>query len=440
MTIEHTFSPELGIYIPYYEGGGIHTELCNYLICRSKFKSRMSKKLKALSLTTQRLLYYRMKLLLDFFEENDVHFTEATYEFHIEGLKNHCRDEYNWSEESLRLYIGTWRQFYDFLTIDGVMHSMYFPEKGETTRQKDSDDDFLNYTKDDHFETVTTETAIDPKRLIHKDDYVDDVFSMEQYWQLYNKLYEDDPVFAVMASTMLQTFLRIGGIMQFPLAPTKRNPNWLRLKEMQNKNLKFQKLHYIKKGGSPEDLLVHVHTMDIIDSQYLKPMYQERKALFQEHYAQSKHAQNKGINANSQFTWFNKHGSPVTTDMLQEAFRQAGGALGFNAHPHMLRHTGATQMLWRYCHTHGIKVHEGMAGDIHSWLKKQLGHTLLSTTRLYINTVYRLQASSVVMSMLPGQMPELDTAMNENVKAAYNRAQAEHERFMRGRIADQVND
>tara|TARA_R110002167_G_scaffold54564_3_gene155467 strand:- start:1716 stop:3077 length:1362 start_codon:yes stop_codon:yes gene_type:complete len=444
MTIEHTFSPELGLYIPYYEGGGIHTELCNYLICRSKFKDRLTQALKpnhksmikSVNLTTQRLLYYRMKLLLDFFEENEVHFTEATYEYHIEALKDYCRNEYNWTEESLRLYIGTWRQFYEFLTIDGVMHNMYFPAKGESSYKEDSDDDYLNYTKDDHTQIVSTETAVDPKRLIHKDDYVDDVFSMDQYWQLYNKLYEDDPVFAVMASTMLQTFLRIGGIIQFPLAPTKRNPTWMRFKQMQSNNLKFQKLHYLKKGGNPEDLSVHIHTMDIMDSQYLRPFYQERKALYQEKYAQSKHAENKNLNANSQFTWLNKHGTPVTTDMLQEAFRKAGEALGFHAHPHMCRHTGATQMLWRYCHVHGIEIHEGMAGDIHAWLKNQLGHTLLSTTKRYVRTVYRIKASSVMMNMLPGQMPELDTAMNEDVKAAYNRAQAEHEEYMRGRISD----
>jgi hypothetical protein len=54
----------------------------------------------------------------------------------------------------------------------------------------------------------------------------------------------------------------------------------------------------------------------------------------------------------------------------------------------MCRHTGATQILWRYCKANNIEIHEGLAGDIHSWLKKQLGHVLLSTTsitsRLYI--------------------------------------------------------
>lgn len=436
MTIEKTFSSELGSYVPYYKGGGIHTEFCNYLLCRKNYPDRIDKSLKAISTKTQKLLYYRVKMLLDYFELNEVHFTEATYEYHIEKFKDYIREEWDWSEESLRLYVGTWRQFYDFLTIDGVMHNMYFPAKGVSTRKTDSDGDFLNYTKDRHIETVETETAIDVKRLTFKDDYCEDVFSMSQYWQLYNKLYEDDPVFAVMTSTMLQTFLRIGGIMQFPLRTTKENPNWQRFEQMKRNKMKYQTLHYIKKGGSQETLLVHIHAMEIIDKLYLTPLYQERKQLFKDNYAKSKHAKKKGLNENSEFMWLNKNGSPVTMDMLQEAFRRSGEALGFRAHPHMCRHTGATQLLWRYCHANKIEIHEGMTGDIHAWLKKQLGHVLLSTTQYYVNTVHRLKATAVVMSMLPGQMPEFETAMNGDVKAAYNRAQKEHEEYMTGRMSD----
>ena len=258
---------------------------------------------------------------------------------------------------------------------------------------------------------------------------------MSEYWQLYYKLYEDDPVFAVMCSTMLQTFLRIGGIMQFPLAPTVGNKNWQRFEQMKRKKMRFQKLHYKKKGGDPESLSVHIHTMDNIDKFYLKPLYQERKALFQTGYAQSVHAKKKGITVNSQFTWFNKHGTPVDSEMLQEAFRKASKALGFKATPHFLRHTVATQLLWRYCEANSIKIHEGMAGDIHAWLKKQLGHVLLSTTRYYINTVYRMQAEAVVMYMLPGQMEELDTAVSGEAADAYKQAMLDHEEYMRGRIS-----
>jgi site-specific recombinase XerC len=434
MTIQRTFNSELGLYIPYYEGGGIHTEFCSYLICRKDFRSRLGKDLKPINTTTQNLIYYRVKLLLDHFEENDIHFTDATYEYDIENFKELIREEWEWSEESLRLYIGSWRQFYEFLTIDGVLHSMHFPPKGETKHRIDLDDQFLSHTIDDPYENVKTETAIDVKRLTHRDDYSDKVLSMSEYWQLYNKLYEDDPVFAVMASTMMQTFLRIGGIMQFPLAPTVGNKNWQRFEQMKRKNMKSQTLHYKKKGGDPESLTVHIHTMEIIDKFYLKPLYQERKALFQTKYAQSVHAKKKGINVNSQFTWLNKHGTPVDSDMLQEAFRKASEALGFKAIPHFCRHTGATQMLWRYCKANNIEIHEGMAGDIHAWLKKQLGHVLLSTTRYYVNTVYRMKASAVVMYMLPGQMKELDTAISEDAAAAYKQAMVDHEEYMRGRI------
>jgi integrase len=445
MTIEHYVSGELGLYIPFYEGGGIHTELCNYLICRTFYRGRFNlsthdKPLKSINMTTQRLLYYRVKLLLDYFELNEVHFTEATYEYHIESFKDFLRnnDERLWSEESLRLYVGTWRQFYEFLTLDGVMNTMHFPPKGETQRRVDGEDDFLNYTREDIYETVTTETAIDVKRLTFKDDYTEDVMSMPEYWALYNKLYEDDPVFAVMASTMLQTYLRIGGVLQFPRMATKRNPLWQRFHKMHANGKKWQKLNYIKKGGGAESLLVHIHTMDIIDSQYLEPFYQERKALFQATYAQQNHALKKGINVNSEFMWLNKHGSPVTSSMLQAAFRKASKALGFNVHPHMLRHTGATQTLWRYCYEKKIEVHEGMAGDIHAWLKDQLGHTMLSTTKMYIRTVSRLKASAVLESMLPGQMPELDTAISGEAINAYNKAMKDHEEYMLGRAEDEA--
>jgi site-specific recombinase XerC len=435
MTIKYTFDKSMGLYIPFHENGGVHTEFCNYLICRKFYPQRFKTPKKPVEPQTIRLYYYRIKLLLDLFEENEVSFTEATYEYHIESFKTFFREEWDWKEESLYLYISTWRDFYNFLTIDGVLHNMHFPVKIVGSRKVDSEDDMLNYTKDSHIKEYSQETAVDQKRMTYKDDYSQDVFSMNEYWQLYNTLYEDDPVYAVMTSTMLQTFLRIGGISQFPLAPNSLNPKWLRYKQMKNANKVFQNLKYIKKGGSEASLIVHIHTMNIIDEFYLKPCYSEREALFKTKYCNSKHARKKGITINNKYLWLNKHGTPVSDGMLQDAFREAGEKLGFHAHPHMCRHTGTTQLLWRYCKEKNIKIHEGMAPDIHSWLKSQCGHSLLSTTKYYVNTVYRLEANNVVMNMLPGQMEDLETSMSSDVKESYNKALKEHELYFKGRLA-----
>jgi hypothetical protein len=257
-------------------------------------------------------------------------------------------------------------------------------------------------------------------------------YKLPCYLEWIRCLYEMDPVFAVMASSMLQTLLRVGGIIQFPLTATKQNPQWKRFAEMKRDNVVSQRLKFVNKGQSFEKCMVHIHTMDIIDSQYLRPCYQERKRLFVEKYLNSKHAEKKNISIRNEYLWLNKNGAPVTIEMIQSAFRTASEKLGFRVHPHMLRHTGATHLLWRYAKANGIELHESMAGDIHSWLKYQLCHSDLSTTKRYIKTAHRLKATSLLSSMLPGQIEELETSMEKDVIASYKKAMEAHNEYMEG--------
>lgn len=432
MPIKFTYDNTEGLIIPYFEGGGVHTEFCSYLACRKKYPYRIGKNLKSVSSTTIKNIAYRVKFLIDLLEYNDLELHDITFEDDIQKIINSLHEDWGWSGESIRLYSSTWRQFFDFLTIDNTLHKVFFPPKNMLKIDIDKDNDFLSHTRRDSKLTVEQETSVNPKWMIHNDDYCDEVLSMDQYWKLYSCLYEMDPVFAVMASSMLQTLLRVGGIIQFPLTATKQNPQWKRFAEMKRDNVVSQRLKFVNKGQSFEKCMVHIHTMDIIDSQYLRPCYQDRKRLFVEKYLNSKHAEKKNISIRNEYLWLNKNGAPVTIEMIQSAFRTASEKLGFRVHPHMLRHTGATHLLWRYAKANGIELHESMAGDIHSWLKYQLCHSDLSTTKRYIKTAHRLKATSLLSSMLPGQIEELETSMENDVIASYKKAMEAHNEYMEG--------
>ena len=432
MPIKFTYDNSVNLIIPYFEGGGIHAEFCSYLACRKKYPYRIGKNLRGVSSTTLKNIAYRVKFLIDLLEYNNLELHEITFEDDIQEIIKSLYEDWDWTGESIRLYSSTWRQFFDFLTIDNTLHKVLFPPKATRIIDTDKENDFFSHARGDSRRTVEQETSVNLKWMIHKDDYCDEVLSMDQYWKLYSCLYEVDPVFAVIASTMFQTFLRVGGVIQFPLTANKQNPQWKRFAEMERDNVEYQRLKFVNKGQSFEKCLVHIHTMEIIDSQYLKPCYQDRKSRFVEKYLNSKHAKKKNISIRNEYIWLNKNGAPVTIEMIQSAFRTASVTLGYRVHPHMLRHSGATHLLWRYAKANGIELHESMAGDIHSWLKYQLCHNDLSTTKRYIKTVHRLKATSLLSSMLPGQIEELETSMGKDVIASYKKAMKAHNEYMEG--------
>jgi integrase len=424
--------------IPYHEGGEVHTDLLSYLICRKEHSSRLKGNLKAVRDRTILNKANHLVLLLNLFEESDLDYREADFK-DVETIIESLYHEYDWTGDSLKIYASTWRAFYEFLTLEGVDHNMFFPEKGINTREKDKDNDVLSHTRKTQKTAIETETSVPDEYCEYKDDYRNDVLSMTQFWKLYRHLYiEEDPVYAVMAATMLQTFLRIGGVMQFPKGPTQRNPGWLTLDEMKDRGQVWQRLSYRKKGGGIGTCIVHKETLQVIYDEYLSEHYNEYNNLFITKYCQKKHAAKKGITASDSFTWLNKHGTPVSIRLLQQAFERAPKALGFDVHTHMMRHTGATQMLYRWGKENNIEVTEAIATDIHSWLKLQLGHADMETTYRYIRTVYRLKAQDAISELLPATLTiseEQSKARNPKYAKALDsmtRGIKRHEEYMRG--------
>ena len=241
---------------------------------------------------------------------------------------------------------------------------------------------------------------------MYVDDYREKVISMDQWFELQTFLHDEDPVYSVMATTMLQTFLRIGGVFQFPIAPTRRNPHWKRYAQLKQKKESFQQLNYIKKGQKPAKCSVHIYTMQVVEEDYLSTLYDERRKLYENKYVLTKHAKNQGRTEKDKFVWLNKNGTPVTIRELQSVFKRASASLNFDVTPHSLRHTGASQILYMYAKKNDITLSVELASIVHTWLSKQLGHTRLSTTEHYIRTVQRLEAENSIAELLPMALPK----------------------------------
>lgn len=424
------------VWIPYYRGGEIDEHILGYLVARYLYPSQIKDGLNEVTKTTIDLHAGRIAFLVNIFEENGFTYLEAQWE-HVSKIICALYEEYDWKGASLKLYVSTWRLFYEYLSRNNVPHNMIFPERKSGIRMLRADDDFLSHTRLGHqgYEEFESETAVPSRYCVYHDDYRERVISMEQWFDLYACLYADDPVYAVMAATMMQTFLRIGGIFQFPLGPNKINPRWKRFAQLKRaKNSQWQDLHYIKKGQRPAKCTVHLQTMKMVEEEYLTPFYDQRRLLYEGKYLKSKHAKNLGRNHQDIFIWLNKNGTPVSRRELQSAFERASKTLGFAVTPHYMRHTGASQILWYYSKSNNITLDVNQSSSIHVWLKLQLGHVRIETTEHYIRTVLRLEAEDILAEILPTALPVSMDGMelSDDCLAAMKRAIEQNNEFFKG--------
>lgn len=441
----------ISVPFPYYnDNGGVQSDLLSYLLCRYYYRSNLNlnpnRKLREVTKTTIKNIAHHVAFLLNIFEENTdengnlapIDYRQATFE-DVSQIISDLYHEFEWQGNSLKVYAASWRQFYEFLTIENVDHNMVFPDRDVVNRQVNADDHFLSHTS--HYsptETVQLETAVPEEFCIQEtEDYRDSVISMEQWFEVFVHLYEEDPVYATMAATMMQTFLRIGGIMQFPIGVTSRNQQWKRYAEMKRHGKPFQYLHYINKGQKPAKCMVHIATMALIHGSYLDTVYDERQERYLTDYVHTKFAKKQHRDERNKFTWLNKHGTPVSPRELQSAFERVSERLGFKIHPHMLRHTGATQLLYAWGKAKEIKITEANAVDIHSWLRHQLGHKNISTTLYYVRTIQRLEAENVIAEILPAALPVSleNSGISTEIRDAYQRAMTSQNEFMHGSAA-----
>ena len=420
--------------IPYYVGGGIEENLLSFLVARNAYPDQIKSELKDVGASRLDDIAGHISFLINIFEQEGISYLEATYETLSQVIKSLYEDE-EWKGSSLIIYAGSWRLFYTYLTKINVSHNMVMPKKLKVSSKARKDDQFLSHTPGSiNYYDNDRETMVPTEYLIFTDDYREKVISMDQWFELYSYLYEEDPVYAIMAATMLQTFLRIGGVFQFPMAPTKQNPKWKRYAQFKSGSKSFQELNYIKKGQRRAKCLVHLCTMELIENEYMTPFYEERRSLYENKYVKSKHARNKVRTVKDKFLWLNKNGTPVSKKELQAVFIKASEALGFDVTAHSMRHTGATQLLWLYSKQHNVVLDVNQSSSIHVWLKKQLGHASIETTEHYIRTVNRLESEDVIAEMLPTALPTSIEKMNlpDEYLVIMKRAIKQNEIFFRG--------
>ncbi len=338
------------------------------------------------------------------------HYLAATFECNMEPLIQAMHHEGAWRGESIEQYVKAWRQFYLFLTLQGVDHEMLMPDVKEVSIYEDQDNNFLSHTSYRREWIGEQETAIDANWKEYQDDYKDSILSIEQFWLLYAEMFKVDAVYAVMAYTELVTCLRVSALVDcFPLGPNKRNPKWLSYKEMKRDEITSQKLRYLAKGGKTKSLLVPVVMMEVFYDIYEKPLtgpdYYQRLKRYQEVYCETKHAINSNYSIDDMPTWLLENGTPVSVRSYQKVMQECAERLNIRAHPHMLRHTGVTQMLYRYIKNNGLLTgfnHTNLMliADAHIILQGHLGHVSVETTRRYIKTIERIIKESQLDMLL----------------------------------------
>lgn len=424
MPIKFIESNLLSCGIPITSNGHVHEQLFSFLHAFKNEPSSIPNKKKSASEETLRTTAYHLKFLFDTFEDNGIDPYEATYE-DVKDLMDFMHDT-SFTGNSIQIYVSSWHAYFDYLTVNNIHHNMKFPESSSFEKERNPEGDFQSHTRGNKNTVKRKKNNTVPDDWITKNaTYADSVLTMDEFWQLFKALNEEDSVFGVMAIAMLQTLLRNGGIRQFPKSPNAKNPLWKSYREMKSANIETQELWFRNKGGSDAHCTVTIHTMKFIDELLLNHDFEERRKKLIENYVPSKHCKIPRI-AKYPPLWINKHGTPVSSHMLQEAFKTASKKIGKKVIPHDLRHTGATHILMNYEKVTGLEINMSMLSDIHSWLQMQLCHVDLDTTKKYIKTVLKLRGNAAILALLPGTFDINKTDVGIDVKKAFEQHMEHH--------------
>ena len=375
MMIELEHRDGTGIPIPYnVETNEVDIHFLDFLVFKKKYAKFIHHTLKNASVQTilndsQRVKYFINLLAEQKYKDHKgnemigVHYCSAQYESNMKPIIALLRTR-EWKEESIEQYVKSWRNFYRFLTVSGVEHNMLMPDTIEVERHGDQDDNFLSHTNYGESYKGEKETAIDEKNKEFKDDYVNSIISMTDFWKIYKHLCEVDEVYAERIA--------------------------------KNDGIRMQDLNYIAKGGKIKTTQLSISVHKIFNDEYIQSSicnYEQRHKKYQDDYCKTKWAKNKHRTPEMRFCWLNKLGTPVSVREYQAALEDAAEALGIDIHSHMLRHTGATQLLWRYLKEHNLTAshtNELLIADAHVMLQKLLGHQDVKTTRMYVKTIERM--------------------------------------------------
>ncbi|GFD81715.1 MAG: site-specific integrase [Pseudomonadota bacterium] len=406
--------------------------IIDYVIFRQKYPKRIHPQYRKASAKTirdsiSRIVFFINRLAEQKIEDPEtgestigVHYLRATFNDNMEPIINALRNgngdpDAAWKEASIEQYVKAWRSFYRFLTLTHVEHMMHMPDTISFEGKNDIDNNFLSHTAVSHTYRGEIETAIDSNNKEFSDDYCDSVLSMDDFWSLYAFLYEDDPVYSAMLFAQTTTLLRASALINdFTLTPTALNKNFLTYPQVErNEELYKQPIFYVKKGGKKGKTFLSREVHALLHHEYIAPKidkgigitpmsYAERLKRYKEK-CQKHKKWGADKDPTAKPTWIKQTGTPVSYREYQYALERASDALGIKIHSHMCRHTGATQILWRYlkmhnktaCHTNDL-----MVNDAHKILQEILGHKNVETTKRYVLTIERMILENQMDDML----------------------------------------
>jgi len=402
--------------VPLKDNYHLHTHLFGFLVMRYYYPRDIRPNMAPVTGGSLRQIAYDLKAFLEALAHNGVEYTEADFSDHIEKIVEAQLGTANPTTYNAR--ITRIRDFYDYLQKQGVRVKARFPARTVQHRSRDEDDNFLSHTAHGH--STTYEKDDSHKRTTEKTDYKDHVISIDYYGKLYRALKQIDPVYAVLAQVMMQTFLRVADVCEMPLHTNRYNsylPLWPEFERQGRDSLRYKLL---TKRSKLIEIDIYGETLHAIYEDYIEPHYRDRRELFELRYLKRANATLDFGNIRDKakrscpedILWLTQTGAPVKPYMIEDAFRETG----LNVHPHMLRHTGATHMLWNYCQLHNIEPDVRLAVMFQEILQEQLGHADLETTRMYIRTIIKLKGRKTMPFIIPGNKEAIDKELAKTIR------------------------
>ena len=363
---------------------------------------------------------WHMKMWFDFLGdlEPTVNFKHATYKGHLERFKKTLLKDPNdpVSPETYNAYYSTWRSFYEHCEKQGIPTLMRFParlepDKNAKHHMHGNSNDLLAHTR----QRTATErrksgsTGIDPGMEVTEahTDQAHHFINLKQFEKLAEALGNIDPVYEAIAHSMLQSGLRVGGVLQLPAGPCRQNRNWLRAKELTNEGKEYQDFIYWPKGNKKlKTCMFMTETMEFVHEIYIRPHYEERSNKYEAKY---------GKKPPNDLLWMNENGKPIKYHDIQTAFQDASEAIGFKVTSHFMRHTFATYVVLNWFKANGLEPSIVATKDVHYAVKDQLGHKSFDSTEVYIRTLLRVKARAWLPKLVPSLKEKAEKNMAQEV-------------------------
>ncbi len=221
--------------------------------------------------------------------------------------------------------------------------------------------------------------------------------------------YFNDIAFLICAYLYYLCGLRRFEITQFLTLDSDQNPDLLSKKKLERTgkiNQKYLKYKFIGKGNISREIEIPTILWVLILDHYLP-----QRILREEKFRQKMELDSKAAKLNGGVTTdlllLTKTGAKLTPENISRAFSAVQRSCGFPFRPHMLRHTFATEFIWRYEQDHPNS--EGRFDVVvHDELRIMMGHTRPSTTKKYIHLVEMLKSSKLIEDYRPSLDERMD--------------------------------